>query len=64
MKSFIAAFCSLILLASVEFSQSPAEADLLEKLIEDPDRAKALETVRVLAAMRRRIWFPIFTASP
>jgi len=44
-KSFIAAFCSLILLASVEFSQSPAEADLLEKLIEDPDRAKALETV-------------------
>jgi hypothetical protein len=44
-KSFIAAFCSLILLASVGFSRSPAEADLLEKLIEDPDRAKALETV-------------------
>ena len=45
MKSYIIAFCSLILLASVGFSQSPAEADLLEKLVEGPDKAKALETV-------------------
>jgi hypothetical protein len=44
-KSHIAAFCSLILLASVGFSQSPAEKDLYEKLADGPDRAKALEIV-------------------
>ena len=45
MKSHIAAFCSLILLASVGFSQSPAEKDLYEKLADGPDRVKALEIV-------------------
>ena len=45
MKSYIFAFCSLILLASVGFSQSPSEKDLIEKLAEGPDKAKALETV-------------------
>lgn len=44
-KSHIAAFCSLILLASVGFSQSPAEKDLYEKLADGPDRVKALEIV-------------------
>jgi hypothetical protein len=44
-KSYIVSFCSFILLASVGFSQSPAEIDLLEKLAEGPDQAKALETV-------------------
>jgi len=44
-KPYIVAFCSLILLASVGFSQSPAEKDLYEKLAEGPDKAKALETV-------------------
>lgn len=45
MKPYIVAFCSLILFASVGFSQSLAEKDLYEKLAEGPDRAKALETV-------------------
>src|SRR5262245_41103018 len=45
MKSYIVAFCSLIFLASVGFSQSPAEQELLEKLFEGPDQAKALEAV-------------------
>jgi len=44
-KPYIVAFFSLILLASVGFSQSPAEKDLYEKLAEGPDKAKALETV-------------------
>jgi hypothetical protein len=44
-KSYIIAFCSVILLASAGFSQSPAEKDLFEKLAEGPDQAKALETV-------------------
>jgi hypothetical protein len=33
-KSYIVAFCSVILLVSVGFSQSPAEKDLYEKLAE------------------------------
>jgi hypothetical protein len=45
MKSCIIAFCSLVLFASVGFSQSPAEKDLCEKLAEGPDQAKALDTV-------------------
>ena len=45
MKSYIINFCSIILLASAGFSQSPAEKDLYEKLAEGPDQAKALETV-------------------
>src|SRR5262245_6025226 len=45
MKSCIVAFFSLILLASVGFSQSPAEQELLEKLFEGPDQVKALEAV-------------------
>ncbi|HZF40259.1 MAG TPA: hypothetical protein VE715_15640 [Blastocatellia bacterium] len=44
-KSYIVAFCSLILFVSVGFSQSPAEKDLLEKLAEGPDKGKALDTV-------------------
>jgi len=45
MKSYIVAFCSLILLATVGFSQSRAELELLEKQLEGPDQAKALEAV-------------------
>lgn len=45
MKSYIVAFFSVILLASVGFSQSPAEKDLYEMLAEGPDQAKALEAV-------------------
>jgi hypothetical protein len=41
-KSYIIAFCSVILLASAGFSQSPAENDLFEKLAEGPNQAKAL----------------------
>jgi uncharacterized protein (TIGR02452 family) len=44
-KPYIIAFCSVILLASAGFSQSPAEKYLFEKLDEGPDQAKALETV-------------------
>jgi len=44
-KSYILAFCSFILLASVGFAQSPAEKDLYEKLAEGPGQVKALETV-------------------
>jgi hypothetical protein len=44
-KSYIIVFCSLILLASVGFSQSPAEEDLYKKLSEGPEKVKSLETV-------------------
>jgi hypothetical protein len=44
-KSYIIAFCNLILFASAGFSQSPAEKDLIEKLDVGPGHAKALETV-------------------
>lgn len=45
MKSYVIIFCSLILLASVGFSQSPAEEEFYKKLSEGPDKANALETV-------------------
>jgi hypothetical protein len=44
-KPYIVTFCSVILLASAAFSQSPAEKDLFEQLAEGPNQAKALETV-------------------